>query len=95
MDYRTRLPQLESDDVFLTDGGLETTLIFDKGLELPAFAAFDLLKDEDGVAALRSYFEPYLAIARDRGVGFILDTATWRASPDWGAQLGYSREELE
>ena len=95
MDYRARVPQLESDDVFLTDGGLETTLIFHKGLELPAFAAFDLLKDEDGVAALRSYFEPYLAIARDRGVGFILDTATWRASPDWGAQLGYSREELE
>jgi S-methylmethionine-dependent homocysteine/selenocysteine methylase len=95
MSYRPQLPQLATDGVFLTDGGLETSLIFHQGLDLPAFAAFDLLKDEAGEAALRAYFEPYLAIARERGAGFILDTATWRANPDWGAQLGYSREELE
>jgi homocysteine S-methyltransferase len=93
MSYRDRLPQLDS--LFVTDGGLETTLIFHRGIDLPAFAAFDLLKDEEGADALRSYFEPYLAIARERSLGFVLDTATWRASPDWAAEIGYSREELD
>jgi S-methylmethionine-dependent homocysteine/selenocysteine methylase len=95
MRYRERLPQLEQGRLFLTDGGLETTLIFHEGLDLPSFAAFDLLKDEAGKEALRAYFQPYLAIAREHGAGFVLDTATWRASPDWAAQLGYSSGELD
>jgi S-methylmethionine-dependent homocysteine/selenocysteine methylase len=93
--YRDRLPQLYDDRVFLTDGGLETTLIFHRGLDLPCFAAFHLLKDEEGRQALRDYFRPYLAIARQMGAGFVLDTATWRANPDWGTELGYSPEELD
>jgi S-methylmethionine-dependent homocysteine/selenocysteine methylase len=93
MSYRDGLPQLES--LFLTDGGLETTLIFHQGLDLPEFAAFDLLKSDDGAKQLRSYFEPYLAVAREKGVGFVLDTATWRANPDWAEKLGYSMEELD
>ena len=72
------LPQLSGDRLFLTDGGLETTLIFHEGIDLPSFAAFDLLKDEAGREALRRYFRPYLETARERGAGFILDTATWR-----------------
>jgi S-methylmethionine-dependent homocysteine/selenocysteine methylase len=95
MGYRDGLPQLQGDRLFLTDGGLETSLIFHQGIDLPCFAAFDLLKDDEGTAALRAYFEPYLAIARERGVGFVLDTATWRANPDWAAQLGYGPEELD
>ncbi|MDP9227431.1 MAG: homocysteine S-methyltransferase family protein [Actinomycetota bacterium] len=81
--------------MFLTDGGIETSLIFHQGIDLPEFAAFDLLKDEAGREALRAYFKPYIAIARERGLGFILDTATWRASPDWAARLGYSSESLD
>jgi S-methylmethionine-dependent homocysteine/selenocysteine methylase len=88
------LPQLSGDRPFITDGGLETTLIFHKGLELPDFASFDLLKDPAGVDALRRYYAPYLAIARERGTGIVLDTATWRASRDWGERLGYSPAEL-
>ncbi|MEO1132317.1 MAG: homocysteine S-methyltransferase, partial [Cyanobacteria bacterium J06639_1] len=38
--YRHQLPQL-SDRLFLTDGGIETTLIFREGFDLPEFAAFD------------------------------------------------------
>ena len=87
------LPQL-SGDVYITDGGMETTLIFHQGMDLPSFAAFDLLRREEGAKALREYYAPYLRIARERGVGAVLDTATWRASPDWGAALGYSTEEL-
>jgi hypothetical protein len=45
--YRRYLPQLDG-GLFLTDGGIETTLIFHEGLELPYFAAFDLLKDRRG-----------------------------------------------
>jgi S-methylmethionine-dependent homocysteine/selenocysteine methylase len=93
--YRQRLPQIDDGRLFLTDGGIETSLIFHRGLELPAFAAFVLFKDDAGIEALREYFKPYLELARERGTGFILDTATWRASPDWGAQLGYSGEELD
>jgi homocysteine S-methyltransferase len=93
MSYREGLPQLEN--LFLTDGGLETTLIFHRGLDLPEFAAFDLLKSDQGAEELKRYFEPYLAVARERGLGFVLDTATWRASPDWAEKLGYSPEELD
>jgi homocysteine S-methyltransferase len=92
--YRTQLPQL-SGDVFITDGGMETTLIFHEGIDLPLFAAFDLLKDDEGRAALRAYYASYVELARERGVGIVLDTPTWRASGDWGAQLGYSAGELD
>ncbi len=91
----TSLPQLSGDRVFLTDGGLETTMIFHRGLELPLFAAFTLLEEEQGRAALREYFSRYLEVAREHDAGFILDTATWRANPDWGAQLGYDAAALD
>jgi S-methylmethionine-dependent homocysteine/selenocysteine methylase len=88
------LPQL-SGDLFLTDGGLETTLIFHNGIDLPQFAAFDLLKDDAGERVLRDYYAPYLDLARQHGLGFILESATWRANPDWAAALGYGIEQLD
>jgi S-methylmethionine-dependent homocysteine/selenocysteine methylase len=86
--YRHQLPQLSA-DVFLTDGGIETTLIFDDGFELPDFAAFTLLDERRGRDGLRRYFESYAAVAARHEVGIVLETATWRASTDWGARLGY------
>jgi S-methylmethionine-dependent homocysteine/selenocysteine methylase len=91
--YRTALPQLGG-ELFLTDGGLETTLIFHEGLELPDFAAFLLLKDAAGAAALRTYFHSYAAIAQRFSAGLVLESVTWRANADWGARLGYSQEAL-
>jgi S-methylmethionine-dependent homocysteine/selenocysteine methylase len=91
--YRKRLPQL-GDDLYLTDGGLETTLIFHDGLSLPCFAAFDLLRDEAGTGVLRRYFERYARIAREQERGLVLETPTWRANPDWGARLGYDAAAL-
>ena len=76
---RKALPQL-SGDFFLTDGGIETTLIFLEGQELPDFAAFHLLKTKDGEAALRKYFRTYAGLAQRFGTGLILESATWRAS---------------
>ena len=92
--YRRRLPQLDG-GLFITDGGLETTLIFHRGLELPAFAAFPLLEDDEGTEQLRLYYAPYAELARERGVGLVLDSPTWRANPDWAAEIGYSLEELD
>ncbi len=91
--YRQNLPQLSS-DVFLTDGGLETSLIFHEGLDLPDFAAFDLLKDKQGYQALYEYFQKYAQLAQTYGVGLILESATWRANPDWGTKLGYDATAL-
>ncbi|MEP7102027.1 MAG: homocysteine S-methyltransferase family protein [Burkholderiales bacterium] len=88
------LPQLAG-GLFLCDGGLETSLIYLDGLDLPQFASFVLLHDAAGRESLRRYFEPYLEIcAGTRGAGFLLDTATWRASADWGQTLGYDAQAL-
>jgi homocysteine S-methyltransferase len=93
MRQRPALPQLDG-SIFLTDGGMETTLIFKRGLELPHFAAFTLLGDERREDELRRYYESYIAVADAAGRGLVLDTATWRASRDWGALLGYGEDEL-
>ncbi|MDX1711251.1 MAG: homocysteine S-methyltransferase family protein [Rhodovibrionaceae bacterium] len=92
--YRHKLPQLAG-DLFLTDAGIETTLIFHEGQQLPYFAAFHLLKDAEGADVLHDYFRRHARIARDHGMGFILEAATWRSSPDWAKKLGYSPKELD
>jgi S-methylmethionine-dependent homocysteine/selenocysteine methylase len=91
--YRMGLPQLGG-GLYLTDGGIETTLIFHEGLDLPDFAAFHLLRSAAGEAALRKYFRTYAEIAQRFGTGLILESATWRSNPDWGSRLGYSAQEL-
>lgn len=93
MSDRAQLPQL-SGETFITDGGMETTLTFDDGIDLPHFASFVLLDDASGIDALRAYYTSYLEIAAQNGVGIVLDTPTWRANPEWGERLGYSAEAL-
>ncbi|KUI03008.1 homocysteine S-methyltransferase family protein [Mycobacterium sp. IS-3022] len=91
---RQRLPQLDG-RLFITDGGLETELVFHDGLDLPAFAAFPLVEKPQSRARLRRYYEGYVAIAREHRAGFVVETATWRANPDWADQLGYSADRLD
>ena len=93
MSLRAQLPQL-SGRTFVTDGGMETDLIFHAGLELPHFASFVLLENVRGTDTLRDYYLRYIELAREYGVGIVLDTPTWRANPDWGARLGYSSAAL-
>ncbi|MEZ5816849.1 MAG: homocysteine S-methyltransferase family protein [Hyphomicrobiaceae bacterium] len=88
------LPQVASSTLFLTDSGLETTLVFHEGIELPHFAAFPLLDTTKGRSFLADYFERHIAIARRLQVGFVLESPTWRASREWGARLGYSPEAI-
>ncbi|WP_421723075.1 homocysteine S-methyltransferase family protein [Bauldia sp.] len=92
--YRTLLPQVNREEIFLTDGGLETCLIFHDKIDLPHFAAFDLLKNATGRDQLRTYYRRYVEIARDAGLGYILETPTWRASSDWGSKLGYDARRV-
>ena len=92
--FRNHLPQLDA-PVFLTDGGCETTLVFHDGFDLPDFAAFPLLGDAAGRAALDRYLDAYAAVALRDGTGIVLESATWRASADWGARLGYDAAALD
>lgn len=91
--YRDRLPLL-SDKMFLTDSGLETTLVFHDGIDLPHFASFPLLETEEGLARVRDYYARHAKIAQHAGFGFVLETLTWRANRDWGEKLGYSPARL-
>jgi S-methylmethionine-dependent homocysteine/selenocysteine methylase len=92
--YRDALPQLNG-DWFLTDGGVETTLVFRKGIELPQFASFPLLDTEEGRQTLRDCVRPYLDLSRKHDAGIIIETLTWRASRDWAQKLGISSADLE
>ena len=89
----TKLPH-QSDQLFLTDAGLETWLVFEKGFDLPCFAAYPLAQLEEGRAAFKEYFAPIFDLARQNGTGFLLDTYTWRANPDWGQELGHDLDHL-
>jgi homocysteine S-methyltransferase len=91
--YRNALPQL-GDEIFITDGGIETTLIYHQGVDLPYFAAFDLLNRAGGWMTLCRYYEQYANLAQQYELGLILDSPTWRASADWGARLGYDAAQL-
>jgi homocysteine S-methyltransferase len=87
------LPQLGR--LFLTDAGLETDLIFNRGVDLPCFASITLLRTEDGREQLRQYFRPYLELAASKSTGFILESASWRSGPDWAEPLGFTGDELD
>jgi S-methylmethionine-dependent homocysteine/selenocysteine methylase len=87
------LPQLQGRRM-VSDGGMETDLIFHHGADLPHFAAFPLVEQEHGRALLERYYDAYAAIARAAGAGLMLESATWRANSDWGARLGYSQDDL-
>lgn len=93
--YRKNLPQVGSREIFLTDGGIETSLIYHGGFDLPHFAAFLLLQTAEGRIGLRNYFRPYAAFAAENRFGFVFESPTWRANPDWAAKLGYTPDALE
>lgn len=92
-EFRNALPQLEG-ELFLTDAGVETDLMFNHGIEIQDFAAHTLLADPAGRAALTSYFRGFLALARALDAGFILDSQTWKAHPHWASLLGTGEQEL-
>ena len=93
MKYRNSLPQ-QNGKVCITDGGLETVLLFEKGIDLPGFASFTVFEREGGAEILDEYLRDYSAIAKKHEFGLVVDTHTWRANLDWGKELGYDRAAL-
>jgi len=94
MATRTRTPFPSSDTIVVTDAGLETWLVFDHGIDLPAFAAYPLAGTAEGRGLLTEYYEHYVRIAAEVGAACLLETPTWRANPDWAATLGHDRARL-
>ncbi len=92
-NYRNSLPQLAG-DMFLTDAGIETDLIFNHGIEIREFAAHTLLSDPLGKKAVIDYFRGFLALAREQNTGYILDSVTWKAHMHWAGALGANEHEL-
>jgi homocysteine S-methyltransferase len=79
---------------YVTDGGLETDLIFHHGVDLPEFAAYPLVWSDEGRSLLRAYYEGYADVAAAAGAGLRLEAPTWRANPDWGVRLGHDASQL-
>lgn len=94
LSHPGRLVHLSADEPFIADAGLETVLIYRDGIDLPEFASFPLLDTDEGLRALRAYYRTYVEMAARLGRGAVLDTPTWRASPEWGAQLDYDAASL-
>lgn len=88
------LNQVFRENYYLSDGGLETTLIFHQNIALNYFSAFELLKNDTGRKVLEDYYTPYLMLAEKYKLGFVIESPTWRSSADWGYKLGYTHDEL-
>ena len=91
--YRSKLPQLNG-KMCITDGGMETDLVFNYGIDLPEFAAYDQLRTAEGEELLFDYFRNYVEIAERYDLGLILETVTWRANRDWGKRIGDAPDAL-
>lgn len=95
MDTRRQLTAWPSTDTtVVTDAGLETWLVFHRGIDLPAFAAYPLVATAEGRAVLVEYYERYVAIAESIDAAVVLEAPTWRANPDWAATLGHDLTRL-
>lgn len=93
MQEPRRLPH-QTDRLYLTDGGIETWLMYKQGFELPHFCDFQFLADARGREALRKYYREFASIAKQRGTGYVFCSLTYRASRDWGQLIGFSAGAL-
>ncbi len=92
--YRENLPQL-GNDIFACYTGMDTDIIYNRGIALPGFASYPLLSTLEGKNILREYYSNLVELARELNVAAILDSVTWVANRDRGAGLNYSREDLK
>lgn len=85
---------LARSDLFLAYVGMETDLIFNKGIDLPGFASFPLLDTHEGREVLVRYYKDLVALGAAHDCGVILESPTWMANKDRAAPLGYLPEAL-
>ncbi len=91
--YRNALPQL-SGDLYLSDAGIETDLIFNHGVEIREFASHTLLPNPISREIVATYFRGFLSLAKNFDAGFVLDSQTWKAHLHWAEDLGTTEQEL-
>ena len=91
--HRSNFPNIEA-ELLLAYVGMETDLLFNRGIDLPGFASYPLLETDKGRALLKEYFAEMIALGRETGVGIILESPTWVANRDRGAVIGYAPEKI-
>ncbi|KRA32789.1 MULTISPECIES: homocysteine S-methyltransferase family protein [unclassified Nocardioides] len=79
---------------YLTEGGIETEIMYRWGHELPEFAMYPLLDNPAAMADLRTMYRGYLDAAARHGMSALMGGLDYRASPDWGTLIGYSADGL-
>lgn len=94
MSPQAQFPNPYPGELFLTEGGTETEIMYKHGFELPEFAMFPLLENPIAVTAMRDMFRSQLDVAAEFAMSMLLTGIDYRASPDWGAKLGYSPHGL-
>lgn len=94
MASQSKLPQLTSSNLFVTEGGIETTLIYRKNLDLPSFSTLPLLNTEDDRQTISSIYQENVNIALAHSTGVVLETRTWRGSPLWSSEIGLSIPQI-
>ena len=80
--------------LYLTEGGQETEILYRHGHELPEFAMYPLLDNAQAMSDLESMYRAILDVAAEHGFAALISGLDYRASPDWGEKLGYSRTGL-
>lgn len=90
MTQPSSFPAQRPDRLFLTEGGIETEILYKWGFELPQFAMYPLLDKPDAMSAIRGMYRRYLDVVAAHGLSALMGGLDYRASPDWGELLGYS-----
>ncbi|PTU32273.1 homocysteine S-methyltransferase family protein [Stenotrophobium rhamnosiphilum] len=91
---RTDFPKQKAGVLYMTEGGQETEIMFKFGHDLPQFAMYSLLDKPQALAELKAMYCRYLDASAKHGFVALMGGLDYRASPDWGSLLGYSREAL-
>lgn len=79
----------------LTDGGIETRIMFGSGIEMePDIQVAGLLGDPQGRAALAGIYGGYIAAAAENHLPVVIGTPTFRASPNFVRRAGLEPAEV-
>lgn len=87
-------PRLD-DRIYITEGGIETEILYKWGFELPEFSMYPLLDNADAMKTIHAMFDRVFAAAAAHDAGIVLAGLDYRASPDWAEKIGYSRDQLD
>ncbi|WP_221934346.1 homocysteine S-methyltransferase family protein [Aliiglaciecola sp. M165] len=87
-------PESRPNTIFLTEGGIETEIMYKWGFDLPHFAMFPLLENPEASETIKNMYRRYLDVVAKYGHNALIGGFDYRASPDYGKALGYSEDGL-